>query len=100
MTPGLAKMISPAESDQAERSGLRNTREALWAMDGREIGREHQNKHGPNTFATDQTNPMQVLRSLSRDVMDPGRIAAPTRAEEEEQWMRHGVNLTAEEAWS
>ncbi len=42
------------------------------------------------------------LRSLSRDVRDPGRIAAPARvdeAEEEEQrWMRHGVDLTANEA--
>ena len=41
------------------------------------------------------------LRSLSRDVRDPGRIAAPARVdEEEEQWMRHGVDLTADEAWS
>ena len=44
------------------------------------------------------------LRSLSRDVRDPGRIAAPARvdeAEEEEQrWMRHGVDLTVNEAWS
>ena len=44
------------------------------------------------------------LRSLSRDVRDPGRIAARARvdeAEEEEQrWMRHGVDLTVNEAWS
>ena len=80
-------------------------REALRTKNGREIGREHQNKHGLDIFATDQTNTMQALRSLSRDVMDPGRIAAPARVdeeeeEEEEQWMRHGVNLTADEAWS
>ncbi len=38
-------------------------------------------------------------RSLSRDVMDPGRIASPARVDEaEEQWMRHGLDLT--EAWS
>ena len=44
------------------------------------------------------------LRSLSRDIMDPGRIAAPARVDEEEgeeeQSMRHGVDLTADEAWS
>ena len=46
------------------------------------------------------------LRSLSRDVRDPGRIAAPARVdeaeeeEEEQRWMRHGVDLTVNEAWS
>ncbi len=51
-------------------------------------------------------NPAQVRkrvrrRSLSRDVMDPGRVASPARVgEEEERWMRHGVGLTADEAWS
>ena len=73
-------------------------REALRTKKGRQIGREHPKKHGPDIFATDQTN---TMHSLSCDVMDPGRIAAPTRVEdEEEQWMRHGVNLTADEAWS
>ena len=75
--------------------------EALRTKNGREIGREHRNKHGLDTFGTDQTNTKQALPSLSRDVMDPGRIAAPARVdEEEEQWMRHGVDLTADEAWS
>ncbi len=49
-------------------------------------------------FATVQKNTMQALRNLFRDAMDPDRIAAPTRVEEEEddeeQWMRHGINLT------
>ena len=44
------------------------------------------------------------LRSLSRDVRDPGRIAAAARVgeteEEEQRWMRHGVDLTVDEAWS
>ena len=44
------------------------------------------------------------LRSLSRDVRDPGRIAAPARVDDEEEeeqwWMRRGVDLTADEAWS
>ena len=35
-------------------------REALRTKNGREIGREHQNKHGLDTFATDQTNTKQA----------------------------------------
>ena len=60
MMPSLAKIISPAESDDVERSGHRNTSEALWAMVGREIGREHQNKHGRDTRTTNKTNTMQT----------------------------------------
>ena len=59
-------------------------REALRSKKGRQIGREHPKKHRPDLFATDQTNTTHALGSLSCDVMDPGRIAAPTRVEEEE----------------
>ncbi len=51
-----------------------------------------------------QVQKRRRLRSLSCDVRDPGRIAAPARVDEaeekEQRWMRHGVDLTVDEAWS
>ena len=60
-------------------------------------------KEAPIFLREAQVQKRLRLRSLSRDIMNPGRIAAPARvdeAEEEQRWMRHGVDLTVNEAWS